>query len=135
MLMLQCCLPCSCGFALIPCLRAPILLVARGETRGWRRYGWLHVVGAGSFTVSGISVACQVRPINYYDRAFETGGPSSPSSAGDGASGLDSDGRVGADSDADVVPGAGAATLMDVWYSAVYTTRVDLLPPPDNFGR
>ena len=129
-----------------PTMVAPGLfqLVLNAELYEGLRYGWLHVQAAGAgettttaaehgpngaaggagaaganstgfkFTVTGINAVCQVLPLNYIDNSFEPAGPN-PSVAA----------TVGG---AAVVPGSGAAALAEVWYTAMYTTRVDLLP-------
>ena len=74
------------------------------------RYGWLHAQSLGNkgfkFTVSNFTAVCQAIPMNYADHAFEARG-------------------LPAATDAE--PGAGAQALEEVWYSAVYTTRVDII--------
>jgi len=78
------------------------------------RYGWLHVrrgkdcPASFRITVSEFTAVCQVLPINYADNAFVASG-STPSAL-------------------ITEPGAGAWTLEEVWYTAIYTMRVDLLP-------
>jgi hypothetical protein len=103
------------------------------------RYGWLHArpaaaaaaaaaatgpaateadtaavtVGAErvfKFTVTNFTAVCQVIPMNYVDHAFEANGTTATTTA--------------AGVTAAAVPGAGAATLNEVWYTAIYTTRV-----------
>ena len=71
------------------------------------RYGWLHVKARQQFQVTSIEAVCQVMPINYVDHAFEAQGP------------------VPAPNDP---PGAGSYALEQVFYTALYTTRVDILP-------
>ena len=110
-------------------------LVLNSELYEGLRYGWIHVYGpqgsssssssngpaikAGTvhapvhFSIANWTAVCQVLPVNYEDNAFETAG-----------------GAVPAGSPA----GAGAATFAEVWHTALYTTRVDILEPPALFG-
>lgn len=103
------------------CTRVPIAV--SGVNPGWYRlslnselyeglrYGWLHVLAQVNFTVTNFTAVCQVLPINYADNAFVAVGPAGP--------------RAGAGGEPE--PGAGATALEEVWYTAMYTTRVDLL--------
>ena len=111
-------------------------LVLNTELYEGLRYGWLHVQannaalagGDGApvhFTVTEMVAVCQVLPINYADHAFEAAGPGQPASS----MGIRTD--MGTDTDTDTGPSAvpgGAQALEEVWYTAMYTTRVDLLP-------
>ena len=106
------------------------------------RYGWLHVLQGSkqtnkqgndnssnsnadaksntdasstppSFSIGNWTAVCQVLPVNYHDHAFETAGSAVPAGSS---------------------PGAGAAAFAEVWHTALYTTRVDILAPPALFG-
>eukprot|EP01043_Picozoa_sp_COSAG02_P013333 COSAG02_NODE_531_length_20680_cov_851.251834_6_plen_1015_part_00 len=91
----------------VPSIPGRYQLAVNNELYEGLRYGWLHAQSLGSrafkFTVTNFTAVCQVIPMNYADHAFEARGL--PAAIDD-------------------EPGAGALSLEEVWYSAVYTTRV-----------
>jgi hypothetical protein len=117
----------NCTKGLVPIAPGVFQLVLNSELYEGLRYGWLHVqADAGTtlkFTVTNIAAVCQVLPLNYFDHSFVPGGAPAPPPT------------TLVDDALTLLPGgSGAAALAEVWYTAMYTTRVDLLPAPALFG-
>ena len=98
---------CTAAAQPVPGVPGRYRLVINSELYEGLRYGWLHVQTTGAsppaFTVTNFTAVCQAIPINYADHAFEASGAAVPAGA---------------------EPGAGSFALEEVWYTAMYTTRV-----------